>query len=84
MDIKPYTVDYDENSIPTGITYYFIGQPKTGKSTQAAQWSPKGKKGVLVLDTDLGCDFINNANVLPIVSFNQPVKEVKEKNDIVY
>ena len=24
--------------LPGGITWYFIGQPKTGKTTQAANW----------------------------------------------
>ena len=77
--------------LPDGITWYFIGQPKTGKTTQAANWSPLGYEGVLLLDTDLGADFVDKANVVTISSLNPPtryqmkdgIKVVKKGNPVV-
>jgi hypothetical protein len=69
------TISNDWSSeLPGGITWYFIGQPKSGKTTQAASWSPRGSEGVLVLDTDLGADFVDKANVVTIASLNAPVR----------
>lgn len=61
--------------LPGGITWYFIGQPKSGKTTQAAKWSPKGNEGCLVIDTDLGADFVDGANVVTCHALNPPVRE---------
>ncbi len=71
MKVEVQEVKVEYGTLPKGITYYFIGQPKTGKSTQASRWSEKGTKGVLVLDTDLGADFVDGANIVPVVSFSQ-------------
>jgi len=75
IDVKVQKVKVAYNEMPKGITYYFIGPPKTGKSTQASKWSKLGAKGVLVLDSDLGADFVDGANIVPLVSFSQMEKE---------
>lgn len=62
--------------MPYGITYYFIGQPKTRKTTVASSWSEKGQEGVIILDTDLGSDFVDGANVIPVTSLIPPEREV--------
>ena len=67
--------------LPGGITWYFIGQPKTGKTTQAANWSPKGNEGVLVIDTDLGADFVDKANVVTCCGLNPPTR-IQEKDGV--
>ena len=81
MDLNVQKIKVNYNVMPKGLTYYIIGQPKTGKSTQASKWSDKGQNGVLVLDTDLGADFVQGANIVPIISLNQPLKEVKKGNE---
>tara|TARA_R100000234_G_C4998345_1_gene179124 strand:- start:1290 stop:2126 length:837 start_codon:yes stop_codon:yes gene_type:complete len=72
MQIKTRTVTTNWNEQPDGLTWYFIGQPKTGKTTAAANWSSKGSKGVLMIDTDLGADFVDGANVVTVTSLNPP------------
>jgi len=66
--------------IPSSLTWYFIGPPKTGKTTQASKWSVKGSDGVVLLDTDLGADFVDDANIIPITSLAPPFRNVKDKN----
>lgn len=60
--------------MPGGLTYLIIGQPKTGKTTACASWSPKGSEGVIIIDTDLGSDFVNNANTVTVTSLNAPIR----------
>tara|TARA_R100001530_G_scaffold34370_2_gene26841 strand:+ start:2419 stop:3285 length:867 start_codon:yes stop_codon:yes gene_type:complete len=72
MEIRVEKVSVNWGDLPSGITWYFLGQPKTGKTTQAASWSSKGQNGVLLLDTDLGSDFVEGANVLTTTSLNPP------------
>jgi len=74
MDIKIRKVSTDWQTLPTGLTWYFIGQPKTGKTTSASQWSDKGTKGVLLIDTDLGSDFVNEANTVTVTALNTPTR----------
>tara|TARA_B100001146_G_scaffold194976_1_gene182393 strand:+ start:154 stop:1023 length:870 start_codon:yes stop_codon:yes gene_type:complete len=74
MDIKIRKVSTDWKVLPTGLTWYFIGQPKTGKTTQASKWSEKGSEGVLLIDTDLGSDFANEANTITVTSLNTPTR----------
>ena len=74
MDLKIRKVSTDWSSLPKGLTWYFIGQPKTGKTTQASRWSEKGADGVLLIDTDLGSDFVNNANTVTVTSLNTPTR----------
>ena len=62
--------------MPGGLTYLIIGQPKTGKTTACASWSPKGSDGVIIIDTDLGSDFVNNANTVTVTSLNAPIRPV--------
>lgn len=83
--LKINKIQVDWSQMPTGITWMIIGAPKTGKSTQASQWSEKGREGVLLLDTDLGSDFIDGAQSIPIVSLNTPetVKTTKEGTPIM-
>lgn len=74
MDIQIRKVSTDWEKLPTGLTWYFIGQPKTGKTTQASRWSDKGAEGVLLIDTDLGSDFVNKANTVTVTSLNTPTR----------
>ena len=74
MDIKIRKVSTDWQTLPTGLTWYFIGQPKTGKTTSASQWSDKGTEGVLLIDTDLGSDFVNEANTVTVTALNTPTR----------
>jgi len=75
--IQVNTIQTDWSSgVPAGLTWYFIGQPKTGKTTQASRWNDGGSKNVIVLDTDLGADFVEDANVIPIIAVNPPERPV--------
>ena len=74
MDISVRKVSTDWSKLPYGLTWYFIGQPKTGKTTQASKWSDKGSEGVLLIDTDLGSDFVNEANTVTVTSLNTPTR----------
>ena len=73
--IQVNTIKTDWKAIPSGLTYFFIGQPKTGKTTACSKWSEKGSEGVLLIDTDLGSDFTNNANVVTTTGLNIPTRE---------
>ena len=64
--------------MPSGLTYLIIGQPKTGKTTACSSWSPLGHKGVVIIDTDLGSDFVNKANVVTCTSLNAPIRAVEK------
>ena len=66
----------DWKTMPVGLTYFFIGQPKTGKTTAVSRWSDKGTDGVLVIDTDLGSDFASGANVVTVTSLNAPIRDI--------
>ena len=72
LQVNPINTDWSD-ALPGGITWYFIGQPKTGKTTQAVSWSKGGSESVLVIDTDLGADFVDNANVVTCCGLNPPV-----------
>tara|TARA_R100000458_G_C8277825_1_gene253542 strand:+ start:1283 stop:2152 length:870 start_codon:yes stop_codon:yes gene_type:complete len=79
IKVRKVSTDWG-NGMPSGLTYFFIGQPKTGKTTACASWSEKGAEGVLVLDTDLGAEFVDNANVVTITSLNAPSRPVLVDN----
>ena len=83
MDIVVNKVSTDWSTLPGGLTWYFIGQPKTGKTTAASKWSEKGSDGVLIIDTDLGADFVSDANVVTVNAVNPPVRQVKKDGKIV-
>jgi hypothetical protein len=72
--LKVQKIKNDWSLIPMGITWYFIGPPKTGKTTQASKWSEKGQDGVILLDTELGADFVEGANIIPITSLSPPLR----------
>jgi hypothetical protein len=80
LEINKITTDW-KSELPNGLTWYFIGQPKTGKTTQSAEWSKNGSEGVLMIDTDLGSDFVHGANVVTCASLNPPLR-VKTKDGI--
>lgn len=73
LNINTVSTKWSED-LPGGLTWYFIGQPKSGKTTQASSWSAKGNEGVLVIDTDLGADFVDRANVVTCCALNPPVR----------
>lgn len=81
LEIQQVKTDWT-GDLPGGVTWYFIGQPKSGKTTQASKWSKLGSKGVLVIDTDLGADFVDKANVVTCASLNPPVR-VQQKDGVV-
>lgn len=66
--------------MPGGVTWYLIGPPKSGKTTAASRWSEKGTDGVIVLDTDLGADFVHGANIIPITSLAPPMRVKLDEN----
>ena len=78
--VDKVTISYER--MPGGLTYLIIGAPKTGKSTQAAKWSEKGQDGVLVIDSDLGTDFIEGANRVTVTSLNPPERELFDENNV--
>jgi len=80
MNVNVQTIKNDWSEIPQGLTWYFIGAPKTGKSTQASKWHKDGSSKVVILDTDLGADFVDGANIIPITSFNPPMRTVLDKD----
>lgn len=83
MQIQTRTVSTNWSDTIGGLTWYFIGQPKTGKTTAAANWSSKGAKGVLVIDTDLGADFVDGANVVTVTSLNPPFEGEGDDRKVV-
>ena len=74
--IQVRKVSTNWTQMPAGLTYLILGQPKTGKTTAVSRWSPKGNEGVLILDTDLGSDFVDGANSVTTVSLNAPTRPV--------
>jgi len=82
MDIKIRNISTDWTVMPGGLTWYFIGQPKTGKTTASSGWSEKGSDGVLLIDTDLGVDFVNGANTVTVSSLNPPERPKLDKDGV--
>lgn len=76
LEIHKSVVDWSE--MPTGMTWYIIGAPKTGKTTQSSKWSERGTDGVLLLDTDLGSDFVDGCKSITITSLNPPERAKKD------
>lgn len=72
MDLHIEKVAHDENVLPGGLTWVFVGQPKTRKTSEASKWSENGQDAVLILDADLGADFVDGAHRVPITSLNRP------------
>jgi hypothetical protein len=79
MNIKVQNVKTDWTLMPSGVTWLFVGQPKSGKTTAASKWSEKGADGVLIIDTESGTDWCEDANVIHCNSINIPFQsEVKD------
>tara|TARA_R100000234_G_scaffold120092_1_gene105355 strand:+ start:3144 stop:4052 length:909 start_codon:yes stop_codon:yes gene_type:complete len=81
IEITKTQLDY--SSMMSGITWYVFGQPKTGKTTNLSKWSDIGSEGTLILDTDLGTDFLDEANVVPILGIYPPYEMVDDKKVLV-
>jgi hypothetical protein len=75
IEVRKITTDWSEG-LPSGLTWFFIGQPKSGKTTACSGWSEKGKEGVLIIDTDLGAEFVDKANIVTVTSLNAPTRPV--------
>ena len=56
----------------SGLTWYFIGPPKSGKTTNAGKWSSQGSKLTLLIDTDKGSDFMVEQDIIPVISLFPP------------
>jgi hypothetical protein len=74
--IQVNKIETSPNELPDGLVWYVIGQPKSAKTTQLSKWSKKGHDGVIVIDTDLGSDFVQGANSIPCIGLTPPLKPV--------
>ena len=83
MKVNVRKVSNDWTMMPGGLTYYFIGQPKSGKTTASSCWSEKGHEGVLIIDTDLGSDFVDEANTVTVTGLNTPYRAKMHKDKVV-
>lgn len=83
MDLQIEKVQHDQTVIPGGLTWVFVGQPKTRKTSEASRWSEKGQDGVLILDADLGADMVDGVHRIPITSLNEPMRPITKDGKIV-
>ena len=74
---KNQSVEEMSSQLPDGITWFFIGQPKTWKTSAASKWSDKGTDGTLIIDADLGADFVPDANSVTVTCLNPPTRVKK-------
>lgn len=75
MEIKVQTVSNNwQIGWPGGTTVILGGTPKSGKSTLASKWSVDGQKGVIIIDCDLGSDYVDGANIIPCTSLDPPTR----------
>lgn len=75
MDIKIQKISNDwTDGYPRGTTVILAGTPKSGKSTLASQWAEGGQDQVLVIDCDLGSDYVNGANIVPCTTLDPPLR----------
>jgi len=74
--VKILTNKMDWNIVPKGLTCMFFGPPKTHKTTEASKWSSKGSEGVLVIDTELGADYVEGVNRIVCTELNEPTRPV--------
>ena len=81
--IEVQTIKTDWKNLPAGLIWYIVGQPKSGKTTALSKWSPLGQEGVLIIDTDLGGDFVDGANIVPCIGLNAPLKPLMMKGEQV-
>jgi hypothetical protein len=64
------------NVVPKGMTILFFGHPKTWKTTVASSWAEGGRDSVLLIDTELGSDFVPGINRIICTSLRPPVEHV--------
>ena len=69
-----------KDGLPSGLTWFIIGQPKTGKTTAASKWSNKGNAGVLIIDTDRGGQYVEGASIVPCISLHTPIRKKVTKD----
>jgi len=63
------------NELPQGLMIMIYGHPKTRKTSQASEWSDRGKEGTLLIDTEFGSESVNEVNVVHVTSINPPERE---------
>jgi len=73
-------IECNINDIPSGYVALFFGFPKTHKTTETSKWSEKGQEGVLVIDTELGSDYVNGINRIVCTSLNPPTRQKVDKD----
>lgn len=75
MKIRKISLEENTSTFPRGLVWFFMGFPKTGKTTQASRWAEGGSDKVLLIDTDHGTDFVDGANVVVCTSLNIPTRD---------
>tara|TARA_Y100000310_G_scaffold77401_1_gene74012 strand:+ start:243 stop:1115 length:873 start_codon:yes stop_codon:yes gene_type:complete len=78
LDIHKVKMNWKQG-LPGGLTWFIIGQPKSGKTTATSKWSNKGNAGVLIIDTDRGGQYVEGANIVPCISLKTPIRAKKTK-----
>lgn len=78
--LKVSQVKTNPKEMPTGITTLIIGAPKVGKTTKGSEWSENGHAGVLLIDADLGSDFVDGCQRVVVPFLNAPERQVKDKD----
>ena len=73
-------LECSHNDIPSGYVALFFGFPKTHKTTEASKWSEKGQEGVLVIDTELGSDYVDGINRVVCTSLQPPLRPKLDKD----
>jgi hypothetical protein len=79
--IKIHKTQADPLDQMSGLTWYIIGPPKSGKTTNASKWSSDGSKRVLIIDTDKGTDFLEETDTIP-THWLAPPKSFNEEKKI--
>ena len=79
IKVDKVSVNWGKDALQ-GLTWFIIGPPKTGKTTAISKWSPKGTDGVVLIDTDLGSNFVDGLNRVLVTSLFPP-KKVKLTSD---
>lgn len=81
--IKVHTITYSVQDMPVGYVALFYGYPKTHKTTETSKWSDKGSEGVLLIDTELGSDYVQGCNRVICTSINPPTRRAMKNGEPV-
>ncbi|NCB03124.1 MAG: hypothetical protein EOM67_13330 [Spirochaetia bacterium] len=81
--IKVSRVQLDYSKVPKGTVALFFGAPKSGKTTAASSWSEQGTDKCLVIDTDLGTDYVEGVNRIIVRYVNPPLRLKMDKDSKV-